>query len=107
MLSMLHFKLLHLKSLKFCEIISLTSFPVNFQVLNTPSKDKKWTIIKLQTVCLYHKYSKSYKLLNTMTLKKCHSFIQHEIQLENLQTPNMNILLIGKSEKPCLTSFLV
>ena len=43
-----------------------------------------------------------------MTLnKKVHSLIQHEIQLENLLTPNMKILLINKSEKPCLTSFLV
>ena len=37
MLFMLHFKLPNLKSLKFCQF-SLTSFPVNFQVLNTPSK---------------------------------------------------------------------
>ena len=39
--------------------------------------------------------------------QKVHSLIQHEIQLENPKTPNMNILLISKSEKPCLTSFPV
>ena len=39
--------------------------------------------------------------------QKVLSLIQHEIQLENLLTPNMIILLISKSEKPCLTSFPV
>ena len=39
MLFMLHFKLLPLKSLKFCWIIFFDiSFPVYFQVLNAPSK---------------------------------------------------------------------
>ena len=39
--------------------------------------------------------------------QKVLSLIQHEIQFENLQTPYKSILLISKSEKPCLTSFLV
>ena len=35
-------------------------------------KDNLLTISKLQTACFYHKKSKSYKLLNMTTLKKCY-----------------------------------
>ena len=38
MLFMLHFNLPNLKSLKFCLTIFFDKLPVNFQVLNTPSK---------------------------------------------------------------------
>ena len=67
----LHFQLHPVKSLKFCEIGSFDNFfNTCFRLKLHVSKNNLLTIPKLQTACFYHKNSKSYKLLNMMTLKK-------------------------------------